>query len=89
MWTLIVLGLVFLGWYIMSPQGEAGAAAEAAPAPDAPEAPSVPAPAEDNATTDGSEFTSAQAAPAPAAEAPAQAESGGSGDDDPFKAPGS
>ena len=89
MWTLIVLGLVFLGWYIMSPQGEAGAVAEAAPASDAPEAPSVPAPAEDNATTDGSEFTSAQAAPAPAAEAPAQAESGGSGDDDPFKAPGS
>ena len=93
MWTLIVLGLVFLGWYIMSPQGEAGAAAEAAPAPDAPEAPAAPAPAEDNATTDGSEFTSAQAAPgeaasAPAAEAPAQAESGGSGDDDPFKAPG-
>lgn len=80
MWTLIILGLVFLGWYIMSPQGEAGAAAEAAP-----EAPSAPPPsAGDNAITDGSEFSSAAAAPA-AAEAPA--ESAGSSDDDPFKAP--
>lgn len=78
MWTLIILGLVFLGWYIMSPQGEAGAAAEAAP-----EAPSAPS-AGDNAITDGSEFSSAAAAPA-AAEAPA--ESAGSSDDDPFKAP--
>lgn len=91
MWTLIVLGLIFLGWYIMSPQGEAGAAAEAAP--QAPEAPPAPAPAEDHAATDGSEFASAQAAPAeaaPAETAPAPAESGGgSGSDDPFKAPGS
>ena len=78
MWTLIILGLVFLGWYIMSPQGEAEAAAEAAP-----EAPSAPS-AGDNAITDGSEFSSV-AAEAPAAEAPA--ESAGSSDDDPFKAP--
>ena len=77
MWTLIILGLVFLGWYIMSPQGEAEAAAEAAP-----EAPSAPS-AGDNAITDGSEFSSV-AAEAPAAEAPA--ESAGSSDDDPFKA---
>ncbi len=83
MWTLIILGLVFLGWYIMSPQGEAEAAAEAAP--EAPSAP--PSSAGDNAITDGSEFSSAapDAAEAPAAEAPA--ESAGSSDDDPFKAP--
>jgi hypothetical protein len=85
MWTLIILGLVFLGWYIMSPQGEAGAAAEAAP-----EAPSAPPSAGDNAITDGSEFSSAAAAPAAAetpAAAEAPAESAGSSDDDPFKAP--
>ncbi len=80
MWTLIILGLVFLGWYIMSPQGEAEAAAEAAP--EAPSAP--PSSAGDHAITDGSEFSSV-AAEAPAAEAPA--ESAGSSDDDPFKAP--
>lgn len=85
MWTLIVIALVFLAWYFIAPQGEAGAAAEAAP--EAPEAPEAPAPAADNAVTDGSEFGSAAAAPAaeaPAAEAPAEA--AGSGDDDPFKA---
>lgn len=90
MWTLIVLGLVFLGWYIMSPQGEAGAAADA-PAP--PEAPAADAPAEDHATTDGSEFTSAQgsgeapaAEAAPAEAAPAEAPSSGGGGSE-FSAP--
>ena len=90
MWTLIVLGLIFLGWYIMSPQGETGAAAEAAP--DAPEAPPTPAPAEDHATTDGSEFVSAQSSSrdaAPAVEAPVAETGGSASNDDPFKAPGS
>ena len=93
MWTLIIIGLAFLGWYFVSPHGEAdgGAAADAPPEP--PSAPAEPA-------TDGSEFASAdadesapaEAAPAeeaPAEEAPAEeapAEGGGGGDDDPFKA---
>ncbi|MCK5391634.1 MAG: hypothetical protein KAJ31_04360 [Deltaproteobacteria bacterium] len=84
MWILIVIGLAFLGWYLMAPQGEAG---EAAAAPEAPPPPSAPA----EPATDGTEFASAQAdapaeaAPAEAAPAEAPAESGG-GDDDPFKA---
>ena len=84
MMTLIILGLVFIGIYFLSPQGEAGAAAEA-PAP--PEAPAADAPAEDHATTDGSEFASAQGSgeAAPAAEAPAEAPSTGGGSE--FSAP--
>lgn len=85
MWTLIVLGLVFLGWYIMSPQGEAGAAADA-PAP--PDAPAADAPSADAATTDGSEFSPAGAAPAaeaaPAEAAAAPPAEGGGGE---FSAP--
>lgn len=54
MWTLIILGIIFLGWYIMAPQGEAGAAAEApAPEPSAPPAPEPPPPP--SASNDGSE----------------------------------
>ena len=81
MWTLIVIGLAFLGWYVLVPQGEAG---ETAAAPEAPAPPSAPA----EPATDGTEFASADVAePAPAEAAPAEApaESGG-GDDDPFKA---
>lgn len=57
MWTLIVIGLAFVIWRFMQPEGgEAEAAAEAPTPPPPPEAPP----------------------------------SGGeSGDDDPFKAPGS
>lgn len=88
MWTLIIIGIVFLAWYFIAPPGEVGAAAEAAPAPE-PEAPAADAPAENHAVTDGSEFSSAQPSDdaggaAPAEEPPAQA--GGSDDDDPFKA---
>ena len=82
MWTLIVIGLAFLGWYFVSPHGEAdGGAADTPPEP--PSAPEEPA-------TDGTEFATADAAEsAPAEAAPAEeapAEGGGGGDDDPFKA---
>ncbi len=85
MWTLIVIGLAFLGWYFVSPHGEADASGDdAAEAP--PEPPSAPA----EPTTDGTEFATADAAEsAPAEAAPAEeapAEGGGGGDDDPFKA---
>lgn len=84
MWTLIIIGLAFLGWYFVSPHGEADGGAAAADAP--PEPPSAPA----EPATDGSEFSSADAdESAPAEAAPAEeapAEGGGGGDDDPFKA---
>lgn len=80
MWTLIVIGLAFLGWYIMGPMGGAEAGEAAAPEP-----PPEPPAAEESAGG-GSEFESAQAAPAEA-EAPAEAPAA-AGDDDPFKAPG-
>lgn len=80
MWTLIIIGLAFLGWYAVSPQVEAEAGAA-----DAPEAPPEP-PAAEAPAGGGDEFESAQATE-PAAEAPAgEGETGG--DDDPFKSPG-
>lgn len=86
MWTLIVIGLAFLGWYVMGPMGGADAGEAAAPEPPAPEPPA------ESSGGGGSEFESAQSAPAEAeAEAPAEAPSeapAGGGDDDPFKAPG-
>ena len=90
MWTLIVIGLAFLGWYIMGPMGGADAGEAAAP-----EAPPEPPAAQESAGGGGSEFESAQSAPAEReaaaqapAEAPAEAPAAGGDDDDPFKAPG-
>ncbi len=37
MWTLIVIGLVFLSWYIIAPAGEAAAEAEAPAPPEPPD----------------------------------------------------
>jgi len=88
MWTLIVIGLAFLSWYLIAPQGEADAGEAAAP-----EAPPEP-PAADESAGGGSEFESAQVAepePEAPAEAPAEEPAGeeeSGGDDDPFKSPG-
>ena len=85
MWTLIVIGLAFLGWYVMGPMGGADAGEAAAPEP-----PPAPEPPAESSGGGGSEFESAQSAPAEE-EAPEEAPSeapASSGDDDPFKAPG-
>ena len=84
MWTLIIIGLAFLGWYAVSPQVEAEAGAA-----DAPEAPPEP-PAAEEPAGGGGEFESAQTTE-PAGEAPAEEPAGEGetgGDDDPFKSPG-
>ncbi len=53
MWTLIVIGLAFFGWYFIAPQGEDAAGSDAASAEPAP-----PSPPSADAGTDGSEFQS-------------------------------
>jgi hypothetical protein len=77
MWTLIIIGLAFVIWRFMQPQGDQAAAASAAPPPPPPPPPSsAPSGGEDP-------FTSSM--PAQEGESPAPP----SGEVDPFKAPGS